>query len=280
MNSTLKTKPVNKGLLLEKGRFAMIVVLAFIFCMLTKEILSLQHPLVKDLKKLRQNKSYREEKQTVVFTGLNALKELAQKFTFEKLLIQKGFTLPFKARAKETYIVSEEILTKITGMKNPEEVAVELLMPKPSDLLASERVLLLDGISDPGNMGTLLRAAHAFGWSVFVMEGSVDLFNDKAIRASKGALFSLQFDSGTKDKLEALLSKKPWQLFAADPKGDPLRQKIQGPLILAIGNESKGLSPYVEKRFKKIAIPMKSHTESLNAAVAGGILLYLLQDPL
>ena len=246
--------------------------------MLAKEILSLQHPLVKHLRSLRQNKSYREEKQTVVFTGLNALNELAQKFTFEKLLLQKGFSLPFKAHAKETYIVSEEILTKITGMKNPEKAAVELLMPKPSDLASSERVLLLDCISDPGNLGTLLRSAHAFGWSVFVTEGSVDLFNDKALRASKGALFSLQFDCGSEEKLETLLSKRPWQLFAADPKADPIRQKIQGPLILAIGNESKGISPYVEKRFKKIAIPMKSHTESLNAAVAGGILLYLLQD--
>jgi len=246
--------------------------------MLAKEILSLQHPLVKHLVRVRQNKSYRDEQETVLFTGINAIKELAQTHTFEKLLVQKGFELPFPITAQETYVVSEEILSKITALENPEEIAVELRQPKPRDLSACQRVLLLDQISDPGNLGTLLRTALGFGWGVFIMEGSVDLFNDKALRASKGAIFSIPFDRGDEKQLKILLSHRPWTLFAADPEGKTLPTQIPGPLMLAIGNEAHGLSSFIKKTFEKIAIQMKNRTESLNAAVAGGILLYLFQE--
>jgi len=246
--------------------------------MLTKEILSLQHPLVKHFVRVRQNKRYRDEQEAVLFTGLNAIKELSQTHTFEKLLIQKGFDPPFPITAKETYVVSQEILAKITSLENPEGIAVELRKPEPCELDACPRVLLIDQLNDPGNLGTLLRTALGFGWGVFIMEGSVDLFNDKVLRASKGAIFSILFDRGNEEKLKNLLSKQPWKLFAADPEGKNLPTQIQGPLMLAIGNEAHGLSPFVKKTFEKISIQMKNHTESLNAAVAGGILLYLFQE--
>jgi TrmH family RNA methyltransferase len=246
--------------------------------MLAKEILSLQHPLVKHLVRVRQNKSYREAQETVLFTGINALKELAQSHSFEKLFIQKGFNLPFSHSAKETYIVSKEVLSKITALENPEGVAAELRKPEPQDLSKCQRVLLIDKLSDPGNLGTLLRTALSFGWGVFIMEGSVDLFNDKTLRASKGAIFSLVFDRGDEEHLKKLLSKRPWKLLAADPEGKKLPVVKQEPLILAIGNEAHGLSSFIKKTFETIAIPMKNHTESLNAAIAGGILLYLFQE--
>lgn len=247
--------------------------------MLAKEILSLQHPLVKQLVQIRQNKKERKQHATVLFTGLNALKELAPTCSFERLFIERGYTLPFPVTAKETYIVSKEILKKITGLENPEEAAAEIEKPQPRDLSSLKRVLLLDHVSDPGNLGTLLRTALGFGWGVFVLEGSVNLFNDKVLRASKGAIFFLAFDSGDETHLQKLLDKQPWKLLAADAKGAPLQQASHpGPLLLAIGHEARGLSPFVDEHFEKIAIPMKNQTESLNAAVAGGILLYFLQE--
>ena len=247
--------------------------------MLTKEILSLQHPTVKHLTHLRQNKAYRDEQGTLLITGINVLNELSQTLTFKRVLLLKNAAAPFSYKAEETLYVSKEILAKITGLESPEPIIAEIARPQASDLSMKNRVLVLDKIADPGNLGTLLRTALAFGWEgVFLLEGSVDLFNDKALRASKGAIFSLPYFSGDEQALEALLSKKSWTALAADVKGPGAKAPSPTPLLLAIGNEAHGLSEFVANRFSPIALPMSNKMESLNAAVAGGILLYLLRE--
>jgi RNA methyltransferase, TrmH family len=252
--------------------------------MLTKEILSLQHPIVKHLVQLRQNKAYRDEQQSLLITGINAIQELAETGTFKRVLIENGFSAPFSFQSQETLFVSRSILEKITALENPEPLVVEIDRPSSSPLFLKKRVLLLDRISDPGNLGTLLRTALAFGWDgVFLLEGSVDLFNDKVLRASKGAIFQLSFDRGDETALQQLLDSQSWALLSAQAGGqdvkqlDPIILSTQ-PLMLAVGNESHGLSDFVSHRFTPFALPMKGQTDSLNAAVAGSIFLYLLQE--
>ncbi len=250
--------------------------------MLTKEILSLQHPIVKHLVHLRKSKAYRDEQGTLLITGRNVLEELSKSRRFKRVLLEKGSSASFSYNAEETLFVSKEILSKITGLVSAEEIVAEIEKPPSSDLSHKRRVLVLDRIADPGNLGTLLRTALGFGWDgVFLLEGSVDLFNDKALRASKGAIFSLPFSYGDEKSLEFLLSKQSWTLLAADPRGDDSSTfaSLPSPLLLAIGNESQGLSPFIVSRFTSISLPMNKKMQSLNAAVAGGILLYLLQGP-
>jgi len=260
------------------------VTVSFVLGMLTKEILSLQHPIVKHFVNLRKNKAYREEHRSLLVTGMNALCELSSSHCFTRLLVVKKKTVPFRYQAIETLIVTEDILKKITGLETPEDIVAEIPQPKESDLSRCERILLLDKISDPGNLGTLLRTAVALKWdAVFHLEGSVDLFNDKVLRSSKGAIFRLPFSRGNEASLQALIDthvqKTPWTLFAADPRGDPLAKYLpcQGPLILAIGNESQGLSPFISMTFQRVALPMDGAMESLNAAIAGSIFMYILR---
>lgn len=247
--------------------------------MVAKEISSLQHSLVKHLVRVRENREYREQAGSLLFTGRNAIKELASSGKFARVFLQQGYEVPFLCDAEEIYTVSESVMSKITGLKTPEEIAVEIRQPQPCDLAHFKRVLLVDKISDPGNLGTLLRTALGFGWGVFLLEGSVDLFNEKVLRASKGAIFSLPFDRGDEQKLKTLIDKQNWRLLAADAKGvavDTISDK-ERPILLALGNEGVGLSPFVASQFEKISIPIKGALDSLNAAVAGGVLLYLLQ---
>ncbi len=142
------------------------------------------------------------------------------------------------------------------------------------------RVLVLDGIQDPGNVGTLLRTAAAFGVSAtFAMPGTVDLWNGKVVRSAMGALFQRPALDCTWAALDEFLRAHEIPVWSADPSGEPI-DAIDAParLALAVGNEGAGLSPEALARSeRRIAIPIEPGIESLNVAVAAGILLHQLR---
>ncbi len=247
--------------------------------MIAKEISSLQHPIVKHLVKLRTTSSYRKEQNSVLVAGENTLRELAQTFPFQRLLMQKGFSPPFIFTAKEIIEVPEGILKKTSGLVEPGPWLAELALPPMANLSSCHRLLILDGIADPGNLGTLLRTALGLGWDgAFLLENSADPFNDKALRASKGAPFFLPMASGGIEELQALMKQKHWQIYGADMHGTHA-QKIsysQEPLMLILGHEAHGLSPFTRQSSQLISIPMPGPMESLNVAVAGGILMFMM----
>lgn len=242
-------------------------------------ITSLKHPLIKHLVKLRENRSYRYDSQTVMINGLNLVRELASRFSFRTLLLADGFEPEFHFSTENVYKVSLEMIKKVSGLENPEPIAAELQMPEAQDLSSASFLLVFDGISDPGNLGTLLRTAYGLGWDgAFLTPRSADPFNDKALRAAKGATFKLPWRIGSFEELSALLEKNRMKLFAANAKGkDLFNQHFQPPLALALGNEAQGLTPQLEKNAELIAIPMEENMESLNVASAGAIMMYALK---
>jgi TrmH family RNA methyltransferase len=149
-------------------------------------------------------------------------------------------------------------------------------MPTPKDLASTQRLLILDGVSDPGNLGTLLRSARALGWDgVCLTPRSADPFNEKAIRAAKGATFTVAWQKTSLEQLQALLQKKNMHLFAADAHGKDLSAcRFSSPLALALGNEAHGLAAELKEKAELIAIPMHGRMESLNVASAGAIMMY------
>lgn len=239
---------------------------------------SLQHPLVKHLVKLRQNRAYRYEQKTVLISGIKLIRELSQKFSFKTILVEKTYRPLFSYKAQQTSTTSLAILEKITGLEAPEPIAAEICMPIFQDVKSSKRLLILDRVVDPGNLGTLLRTALAFDWAVFLVEGCVDLYNDKALRAAKGSTFFLKLAQGDLIDLQSLLKEGLFHIYAADAKGGPIKKTLsEKPIALALGNESHGLSPFIMQHAQKIAIPIKKPVESLNVAIAGAIFMYLLQ---
>ena len=140
-----------------------------------------------------------------------------------------------------------------------------------------QRLLLLDAVQDPGNVGTILRAAAAFGVAATIaLPGTVDLWNAKVVRSAMGALFHHPALPCTWEALDPFLAERGVALWGAAGDGEPL-PGLAPPdrLALAVGNEAGGLTDETRRRAaRRVSIPIAPGVESLNVAVAAGILLY------
>jgi len=143
------------------------------------------------------------------------------------------------------------------------------------------RLLLLDGVQDPGNVGTILRTAAALGATATIaLPGTVDLWNPKVIRSSMGAQFGHAAFHADANETLAFLDRSKIELWAADAGGSALNRNEASPprLALAVGNEGSGLSQEIRAKARKtISLPISASVESLNVAVAAGIILYELR---
>ncbi|MDP1608376.1 MAG: RNA methyltransferase [Chlamydiales bacterium] len=240
-------------------------------------ITSLQHPIVKHFVELRKDKAARLQHQEVILAGEKLVRELSCKEPLDVLMTLKEAP---EIAAKEKYIVSPEILKKVTGLSEPDGFAASIKMPKEAALEEKQKILILDQISDPGNIGTLFRSALALGWDgIWLTPNTVDPFNDKAIRAARGANFSLPFAWKSFDEICAWAKTKRAHLYIADIEGRPITETtfMQKPAALILSNESHGPRPWPAEH---ITIPMQPQVESLNVAISGAILLFALRNNL
>jgi RNA methyltransferase, TrmH family len=140
-------------------------------------------------------------------------------------------------------------------------------------------ILVLDAVQDPGNVGTIVRTASALGVAATVaMPGTVDLWNAKVVRSGMGAHFKHPTFSATWSELDSFRKRAEFQLLAADASGTDVASIEPGPRVaLIVGNEGSGLSSEARSRASGIvSLPIQPNVESLNVAVATGILLYAL----
>jgi len=248
--------------------------------MYRQTITSLQHPIVKHLVELRQKREYRAECKTALLSGINSIRDMASSHRFKTVVIEQDYEPPFAFDSERTYICTAAIMKKITAVSEPQPLAAEIEIPEEEEMEDKDFLLILDSVSDPGNMGSLLRTALALGWQgVFLTPNCSDPFNEKALRAAKGATFKIPLKTGSWKELDALRDARGRTFFAADSSGEPLKTvRAKTPLALALGNEAKGLSKEITMRARKIAIPMHQAMESLNVAVAGAILMFHLKE--
>ncbi len=142
------------------------------------------------------------------------------------------------------------------------------------------RMLLLDGLQDPGNVGTILRTAAAFSFDATVaLPGTVDIWNPKVVRGAMGSLFHHAAFHDTAERLLPFLDRHGIELWGADAQGGTLpRESVPPRLAVVVGNEGSGLSSYVRERVSRlVSIPLAAAVESINVAVATGILLHQLR---
>jgi len=247
--------------------------------MVTKKLISLQHPFIKYLVSIRLEKNFRRQEKKVLISGIKMVQEFSSSNSYiETLLVQEGSSLCFPS--KETIVVSYEILKKITGNVHPEPVAALGPLPDFQDLSGVSYLLALDGVSDPGNLGTLLRSALALGWGgAYLLENTCDPFNEKALRAAKGATFRLPLAQGSWNAFTEMADQNSFQVFVADIEGNNIRHTTSSlPIALLLSRESQGIREGMKKKFPKITIPIEKKMESLNVAIAGAILLYELRQ--
>lgn len=240
-----------------------------------RSLSSAQHPLVKHFVKLRNDAAYRNEQKLLVLEGLKPIKEMS--WHLKRLLYTAEHTSDVACLPGEKILITEGILNKISGMESPEGLIAEIAMPSFVSLEKERLVLALDGVSDPGNVGTLLRTALALGWgAVYFLPGCCDPFNDKALRSARGAQFKLKLAKGSAEALQMWVEKTKTNAWVADLGGhSPEQIRGNANCLLVLGNEAHGASAEVRRFCQPVTIPMLGDMESLNVAVAGGILLYL-----
>jgi TrmH family RNA methyltransferase len=174
-----------------------------------------------------------------------------------------GFSLPSLFDAK--------LFDSLAETRTSQGVIGLFERPAPRDVFADEErvVVALDGVQDPGNVGTIVRLAAAFdAGGVVLLPGSADAYSPKAIRASAGAILSVAVVAMTHDELLA----RGWPLYAADARGEPLDPPSRH-AVFVFGSEGSGVSPALAARATPIAVPMSPRVESLNVASSAAILL-------
>ena len=228
-------------------------------------ITSLTNEKIKEYSKLNQSK-YREAKGMFIVEGPHLVDE-ANKLG---LLVEVITTDP---NVNGT-LVSEAVMKKLSNTVHPVKVLGVCKFIKKNEL--TSKVLVLDTISDPTNLGTLLRSAIAFGFdTVFLSNGSVDCYNDKVIRGSQGAIFKINIIKGDLISFLAKI-KKTHQILGTNVRigKDVTTVELKPNLALILGNEARGMSEEAND-FVDDNLFIKMHnTESLNVSVAGSILMY------
>lgn len=190
------------------------------------------------------------------------------------------------ARQVPVQEVDDREFDSAAGTESPQGILAIGVVPDRTlaDLPVADslRLLILDAVQDPGNVGTILRTAAALGvTATFALPGTVDLWNAKVVRSGMGAHFHHHCLSGTWEDLDTFRAKAHVEVWAADAAGEPIGGTGAAPperLALVVGNEGSGLSSTSRTRAGRlVALPITAAVESLNVAVATGILLYELR---
>lgn len=230
------------------------------------KITSLQNNFVKHLIKL-QRKKYRDEHQEFLVEGAHLLQEL-KKTDLEYKTI--GLSDAYDVE------ITTHIADKISSSKSG-YTEFALVKQTKFDSKHGARNLVLDDVQDPGNVGTMIRTAHSFGFdAVFLSKGSADHLNEKVIRASQGAIFHIPIVRGDLLEYLPLMKEDGLDIFVTNlsEEAKPLSDVHSEQFALVMGSEGQGVSNKVLNLATEEIIIETSHFDSLNVGVAAGILAY------
>ena len=237
-------------------------------------ITSLENQKVKDVVKL-QSKKYRDITDTFVIETSNLVEEAEKAGIVKDLfLVEDEFV-----DNEDVYFVTKEVMKKMSSLDSPSNVLAVCKKSNSKDILGN-RILLLDNIQDPGNLGTIIRSSVAFNVDTIVLSlDTVDLYNPKVIRASEGMFFHINIVIMDLEKAIDIIKKRDITIYGTNVNnGDDVRNiENKSSYALIIGNEGNGVKPNIQKLCdKNLYIPMRNNCESLNVGVACSILLYEL----
>ena len=244
-------------------------------------ITSRQNPLMTHLRRLASSRSYRKKSGEYLCDGTKLLAEaLKWNAPVRTAVFSDGVEIPLLPDGVRAVRVSEELMRSVSPMETPQGALFTVALPetKLPETLSGRHYLVLDGVQDPGNVGTILRTADAFDCDgVFLLNACADLFNPKTARATMGAIFRREAYSAAPDELFALLAKSGLPLYGTALRADtvPLSDADLSRAAVAIGSEGRGLSQQLlDACAKTLKIPMSERCESLNAAIAAAVVLW------
>ena len=242
---------------------------------MSKMITSRQNGLVKRLRALKDKKN-RDSAGEYVVEGAKSVREaIACGGKVVLIAATNSGAALISDVAENPEILSDDVFNSVSEEVSPQGVLA--ILKKPSENLTEvrEKCVFLDGVSDPANVGAIIRSAAAFGFNTVLIASGADAYSNKAVRASMGGIFRVKVLSGTREDLLGTI-KVP--LIVADMNGENLgAADIPQDFCLVIGNEAHGVSKELKTLANRtVSIPMQNGMESLNAAVSAGILMYAL----
>lgn len=252
------------------------------------QITSASNPLIKTLKSLHMKKG-RSETGLFLAEGARLAVEAADLGVWPEILLfspaamareqVRALIAEADKRRVRTIETNETLLAQISKRDNPQTVIGAYRQQLASlDSIEGPTVVALEGIRDPGNLGTILRTADSTGAGGVVLVGeSCDPFSVEAVRASMGSLFAMKLARASFDELVRYKKARGAEMYGLSLKGGPLDPGTPAPgkAIVLMGNEQSGLPDYMEAACDHLVkLPMRGRADSLNLAIATGVMLY------
>ena len=233
---------------------------------MSQRITSRKNPLIQQVRRLLTSRKDRQAEGLFVADGTKLLEEAAKWWPgLQTAILSDGVevTLP---ETVEVIRVPEDVMASISPMQSPQGALFLCRLPEKTAFVPQPGMLLLDGIQDPGNLGTILRTADALGVPVALLEGCADPYSHKVVRSSMGAVFRTPVVQVTwQEAKEAFVSAKiPVAVTALSDRAEDIRQADLGAMAVVIGSEGQGVRQEIlNAAQKQLIIPMDARCESL-----------------
>lgn len=243
-----------------------------------EKLTSLKNPRVMAWRSLKDKKGREEQHAFLVEGGRMVREALSSSFSVSALLLREDYVPDFPLpEGLPVFLLPEHVFRAVCDTKTPQGIAAVLALQARE--ASGSRLLALDGVQDPGNVGTIIRTADAAGFDgILFSPDCADLFSPKVLRSTMGSIFRLGF-SFPSSLAEALdkLKENGFSVLSSQLDGEPFfeRGAVSSSFVLVIGNEGNGVSEVVKAvATHRLRLPMRGGAESLNAAVAAGIMMY------
>lgn len=249
--------------------------------MTEQRITSRKNPLLQQVKKLLSSKKAREEAGLFLADGTKLLQEAVKYFPgLDTVILSDGVEAEVPTHVR-VIRVPGDVMESLSPMASPQGALFLCRLPEKKAFEARPGMLLLDGIQDPGNLGTILRTADALDIPVALLEGCADPYSHKVVRSSMGAVFRAGIVQSTWAEVRALCAQAdiPIGVTALSHRAKDLRRAPLRDMAVVIGSEGQGVRREIlESAGAELIIPMNPHCESLNAAVAATIVMWQMKQ--
>ena len=247
---------------------------------MTERITSRKNPLLQQVRRLLSSKKERESAGLFVADGTKLLAEAVKWWPgLETVILSDGV----EAAVPETVRVvrvPEDVMESVSPMQTPQGALFLCRLPEKTEFTPKPGMLFLDGIQDPGNLGTILRTADALEIPVALLEGCADPYSHKVVRSSMGAVFRSGVQQTTWEQAYAACEAQniPVAVTALSDRAVDLRQAALGQMAVVIGSEGQGVRRQIlDSAREELIIPMNPRCESLNAAIAAAIVMWQMK---
>ena len=239
-----------------------------------------KNPLLQQVRRLLNSRREREAAGLFVADGVKLLMEAVEHWPgLDTVILSDGVDAEVPEGVR-LIRVPEDVMASVSPMQSPQGALFLCRLPEKTVFVPQPGMLLLDGLQDPGNLGTILRTADALGVPVALLEGCADPYNHKVVRASMGAVFRTPVVSTTWQAVKEACAEAriPVAVTALTERAKDLRQADLSQMAVVIGSEGQGVRPQIlEEADAELIIPMESGCESLNAAVAATIVMWQMK---